>query len=367
MLSDSLSKFNIVRIDFPTSTRVGENAVSAMSNIKVPSGSKEHAKLYTVLSLRYKYLRRLLNKKKFEEKVKKLLYKVDGIVIGGGNMVMDMDWCPTYTYLFYEYTKIAKQLNIPIFASSVGVGPFHTELQKRYAKKGFLNCRMISVRDNNSKKLCDIMGVDATVCGDPAFLYKPTLNTLPKDGIGICLIKYECVNSFMSYNQYMFFCKKLIDGLKKTFPNEKITIFSSEKTDYSVINTLYKHYVSDKNVTVLQISSFDEIFTLYSSQKLIISFRMHAVIMGMLSGVPVIGLEWQSKVRSLFEMSGLEENVFNISDDMVKDKIIKQAHVIQNASVFNSRKQAQFIDLQKKSFQDYIERVILELNDKIIK
>ena len=364
MLSDSLAGFEIIRIDFPTSDIISDEISVVTPDIKVFSARKQHTKLYSALSLRYKYLCRLLNKSDFEEKIKKLLYNVDGVVIGGGNMVMDIDWCPTYTYLFYEYTKIAKELNIPIYATSIGIGPFQTKIQKWYAKKGFKNCQMISVRDDNSKKICNNMGVDVTVCGDPAFFYNPTLTKTQKDGIAICLIKYECVNSFMSYNQYVSFCQRLIDGLKQNFIDEKIVIFSSEITDYSIINAIYEKYVSDEKVTVNQISSFDEIFDFYSSQKLIISFRMHSAIMSMLSGVPVIGIGWQSKVRSLFSMLGLEENIFNI-DDMIEDKIVEQAKAIQSDDGFYLQKQMDFVNLQKKSFQNYMSKVNFELNNKI--
>ncbi len=312
-------------------------------------------------------IKRLLNQRKTEKKIASIIQDMDAVVIGGGNMLMELDHTLGYTYFCYLYTKVSKHLRIPIFMVSVGVGPIKTFVQKWCVKKAVKNCTYKSVRDTRSFNLCKSMGIDIAQCGDPAFSFVPpppkkTASNNKNQRIGLCLINYTCVDTLIDPDSYLSFCRKLIEILRQQFPQNEIVLYSSEASDYDVINDVSQVFIRDKHVQVSHVTSQDELIKLYATLDNIVSFRMHAIIVGMLCNIPCIGISWQAKVSSLFEMCDCSENVFKIEPKIQAKEIVKTLEKIVADRTYTIEKQNAFIKRQVLTFQAEINRIVDYIN-----
>lgn len=355
-ITNTLEDLEIIKIDFPTGKLVFDTLGTNDKSTK-----KTKTKLPRLIATIYGFCYMLKNKRAFINKLVKELSAVDAIILGGGNMIMDLSIIPEYSYLAFLYTEIAKKLNIPVFSFAVGVGPFRTGLQKKYAKKALQRCKINFVRDEQSYEMCKKMGLSVDVCGDPAFSYLPTLmvNKSLQKRIAICIADYMCVKNSISRQDYVNRWIEIIRALNKKFPNHIISLFSSEARDYAVINEVYQRLDKGDNVEVVNTTGIDDIVDLYSTTSVLLAMRMHSIIISILSEVPSIGLSWQPKIDSLFEMSGRTQYLFDITsfqDNTISEVVCKCAE-LQNPSPEDIEMQRSFVISQKESFFNSTQKI----------
>jgi len=60
------------------------------------------------------------------------------------------------------------------------------------------------------------------------------------------------------------------------------------------------------------VHGMEDLLRVYSKTKVVIGSRMHSMIIAMTQGIPVIGLCWQAKIKSLFDMLEINEFLFEI-------------------------------------------------------
>lgn len=109
--------------------------------------------------------------------------EADLVVLGGGGLLYDVDYCPSLTRLLteppdrqwlYELTKIAaaaRAARRPVMLYGMGVGPLLTEAAQRVARFLSEEANAITVRDPTSAELLTECGVPRTrvaVAADPA-------------------------------------------------------------------------------------------------------------------------------------------------------------------------------------------------------
>lgn len=250
-------------------------------------------------------------------KVKKYISDTDVVIIGGGNMIMDLEKVPNLTYIFYKYVKYAKKNNKKVYVVSVGVGPFRTKLQRKIAQKALNSCDYIAVRDNKSLDICKDIGVrrEIFVSGDPVFLHPKIVHGEKSLEIAVSIYYYEKLAYYGTrYDDYINDFSNFIDKLVLGIDGYSVNLFSTEITDYAAVSDVYNKLKDKTRVSVVKISNEDELFKFYSKQKLVIGTRMHSLIIAMTQNIPVVGLSWQPKVKALFDLIQSNESVFELVD-----------------------------------------------------
>lgn len=252
---------------------------------------------------------------------KEALSKSELLVIGGGNAIFDLSPATLSAQRFDQVVSLAKQHQVPIFVSSIGIGPFCTEKQEAAAIETLKKCEYVTFRDQRSfEYLVDAHHPAVYASVDPVFLLPAVLpfeqleaEKRLKQRIGICVIDYRIAGcSHKTYLNYLEQMKELIQRLAQA--NREIILFSSEIQDYETLETIYADFQNHPQVTSSLIKDAEDLLELYKGLNLVIGTRMHSMIIAVSQYVPIIGLSWQQKVNEMFRNLCLEEDVLAIEE-----------------------------------------------------
>ena len=256
------------------------------------------------------------------------LQQSDFLMIGGGNAIFDLSPATLSAQRFDQVVSLAKQHQLPIFVSSIGIGPFCTKKQQNAAIATLKKCDFVSFRDKRSLEYLKNAGHPAAYASvDPVFLL-PEVETFEQlkaqkklqQRIGICVIDYRITGcSRKDYLNYLKDMKNLIHDLATA--KKEIILFSSEVQDYETIETLYADFLKEPQVNVVFVKEKEDLLALYQS---LIGTRMHSMIVAVSQFVPIIGLSWQQKVVEMFKNLGIEEDVLAIADLSKKREILSK-------------------------------------------
>lgn len=259
------------------------------------------------------------------------LQQSDFLMIGGGNAIFDLSPATLSAQRFDQVVSLAKQHQLPIFVSSIGIGPFCTKKQQNAAIATLKKCDFVSFRDKRSLEYLKNAGHPAAYASvDPVFLL-PEVETFEQlkaqkklqQRIGICVIDYRITGcSRKDYLNYLKDMKNLIHDLATA--KKEIILFSSEVQDYETIETLYADFLKEPQVNVVFVKEKEDLLALYQSLNLVIGTRMHSMIVAVSQFVPIIGLSWQQKVVEMFKNLGIEEDVLAIADLSKKREILSK-------------------------------------------
>lgn len=259
------------------------------------------------------------------------LQQSDFLMIGGGNAIFDLSPATLSAQRFDQVVSLAKQHQLPIFVSSIGIGPFSTKKQQNAAIATLKKCDFVSFRDKRSLEYLKNAGHPAAYASvDPVFLL-PEVETFEQlkaqkklqQRIGICVIDYRITGcSRKDYLNYLKDMKNLIHDLAAA--KKEIMLFSSEVQDYETIETLYVEFLKNPQVNVVFVKEKEDLLALYQSLNLVIGTRMHSMIVAVSQFVPIIGLSWQQKVVEMFKNLGIEEDVLAIADLSKKREILSK-------------------------------------------
>jgi polysaccharide pyruvyl transferase WcaK-like protein len=200
---------------------------------------------------------------------------------------------------FSYFVNIAKFLRRKIFILFIGMGPFTTKAQINQVRKSLNKCDYISFRDEKSAKYYSKLNNLISI--DPVFSLK---NTKKRNYRRIINISIGLINprifsqDDISYNNYINNITNLIVCLRKE--GFKISLFSTELSDYAVINDI-KSTTTDFDV--IYIESESQLLKFYKNDTdFLIASRMHSLIIAFTQSIPIYGIVWHEKVLSFFNL-----------------------------------------------------------------
>lgn len=311
----SSNYFNVDRISYTGSPIVGcstngKNVIDFKTNIikylsKVPLAKQV---LYTARK------NKPLNLEYFESKIK----DSDILVIGGGNMIFDLEKYSFSSKRFRTFVMMAKKYNKKVFAISLGIGPFQTVKQEKDAIKALEMCDYITFRDEASFEIFKRHNQthnDVYVSIDPVFLLQRKTKEVSEDKvIALNIINNKLMKeSEKSYknliNQYAKLADNLVENLGK-----KVVLFSTEIADYDAVFDVSKLVKNNKLIEVIKINTVEELFRLYSNVIVLVGTRMHSMIVAHSQEIPVVGLSWQKKVDEMFDIIEANDSLFKYDE-----------------------------------------------------
>ncbi|WJE46135.1 polysaccharide pyruvyl transferase family protein [Peribacillus frigoritolerans] len=289
---------------------------SLKSNIK--GSIYKVLKKYDLNVFIYTY-RMLLRGSKSYPEFETIIHNADILVIGGGNMIFDIDKYSNSALRFNNLVSIAKKRGIKVFAISIGIGPFATLKQEIKAVEALTQCDYISFRDQKSYDIYAKYSnelKDVYVSIDPVFFLpyciKPsvTKNII----IGINVFNNKLINdSEEKYKQLINGYVKLAKGLSNEL-DTKIVLFSTDLSDYPAVRDVYKCLSTEQNIEVRDIDGIESLVKLYSELSVLVGTRMHSMIIAYTQYIPIIGISWQQKVDALFDIIDSKDSIFNYNN-----------------------------------------------------
>jgi polysaccharide pyruvyl transferase CsaB len=235
----------------------------------------------------------------------------DLVIIGGGGLLED-----THNYFSiprYLHTVIlAKLFRKPVMFYSVGVGPISNKLSKFMVQSICNISDIITVRDQKSKEILDLLGVSNVpilVSEDPVFLLEAVDSSLAKKIllrekvpldkplIGVSVRQIEWCNP--NYSNLAKFLDYLITSLDVT------VVFVPFGRDGSPTDLDLSRQVMKHNAYVLEeVYSPSEILGIIKQFDFLIGMRFHSLMMGATTSVPILGICYLPKVEILLTKLG---------------------------------------------------------------
>ena len=256
-------------------------------------------------------------------KVYKNLKELDLIIIGGGQLLMDL--YSRGPMLYAMYSILGKLAGKTVIYHAVGAGPISTKIGKFFIGLGLKNATSISVRDIQSKELLDKkygIGDKVILAADPAFSLENKHNNKEQTNktIGFTTLPYFNGvywpgENMDKYNRYIGVLQETIQMLLDQ-TDYNILLFSTAYPADTISSTDLYNRINSKNKDRL-INRTDnlhpqQLLETISECDLIIGTRLHSLILAIVGEKPIIGIEYQPKVRNFMERVGLQDSCFKI-------------------------------------------------------
>ncbi len=259
----------------------------AIASVLVSELKKNNAEKITLISSNPEKTSKLYNVNSVGMfKFLKPIMESDVLISGGGSLLQDVTSLKSLMYyLGIIMCALFFRKKVIIFAQ--GFTPFKTKIGKILTKFVLKRCYKITVRDENSQKLLQDMGIESILVTDPVFGIE--VPKKEKHGVGLQLRSFPTLTNE--------FVEKLIAEIKKRFPNEEIKLISlQDSIDLPVLEKIDEKIL--KNLSVLE--AINEL----SSLEYLIGMRFHACLAAAKAGVKVLGINYDVKVETLAKNLG---------------------------------------------------------------
>lgn len=254
----------------------------------------------------------------------------DLLILGGGGLFYDY-WGFTVDGLltgaqrgagiYVGFALLATLLNKPLMIYAVGVGPLFSDVGKHYTRLAFEQAHGITVRDSESKEILASLGIppeNVHVTADPVWrfpeiplalgesLAQPAILNASRPLLGVSVRPWINPAADDGWETEV---ARALDGFIEQY-HGTILFIPFHKSDGSVddhaqsemIRGLMKHadsaHVLDAGI------SLEKKISLLRRCDLALGMRLHANILAMRYGIPVVGLAYDPKVANLFDEIG---------------------------------------------------------------
>lgn len=279
-----------------------------------------------------------------KSKIEYIISQCDIVIIGGGNMIFDLESGCLSAGRFKYFAKIAKKHKKPLLVSSIGIGPFVNDNQVNKAIQALNYADFISFRDKNSLSIFNKYGgKNGFISSDPAFLFPKKNIEKKKRFVGINIINPSLLR--MKNSEIEIITNRYIDLIQQLKGHgNSVIVFTTEIRDFK-----YANEIANKiGIDVQNIDSIKKLVDIYNEIFVIVGTRMHSMITAFTQEIPIIGLEWQPKIGELFKYLNITEfcqPILSFSIEKIHKQIedIKVGKSVQSLNYIN-----QMINEQKE-------------------
>ncbi len=206
------------------------------------------------------------------------------LVLGGGSLLQNKTSNRSLLY-YLALLEIAYLLGIPTMLYGSGIGPIYGKMQQALCRHALQNVDRISVRDKASLAFLRKLDIRENVClsADPV-LFSHTVSMKSK-GYLLAFVRQEEVWRFEAFFQS---------------ESRPILLAAMDKNkDLSAVRRLANKLRKQENrVGIYHGTSAKEILRLIGGAALVVSSRLHALILAFCMGVPFVGLSEDPKITA---------------------------------------------------------------------
>lgn len=239
----------------------------------------------------------------------KEIARADLVISGGGGLLQDVTSSrsiPYYLFIVYMAKKIGKK--VMFYAN--GVGPVYRDINKRMIKLVGNMVDLITVRDENSKRELEKLGVTnppLMVTADPAFVLDSVqdeegFKILREQNIALDDSRVKVGVSLRPWNLNK--SREVIAGacdyLIKTFNADIVFLPMQFPKDYDESLEVMKLMRGKAKILEKPLGP-RELLWVTGRMDLIFGMRLHALIFGAMMGVPLVGLIYDPKVEHFLQ------------------------------------------------------------------
>lgn len=242
--------------------------------------------------------------------VAKVFKKTKLFILGGGSLIQDVT--STKSLLYYLYCiRLAKKNSLKVMLYANGIGPITKISNAKRAAKVLNMVDLITLRDSESAKLLEKMGVtkpEIILTADPAFGLTPCSDEQTKElkkSLGIDN-KYICMsvrNWSDSSSEVFVSIAKMADYISKKHGLTPVFVPMQYSKDKQVSEKIIS-LMEQKGIFVDKALEIDHLLGLISHAEAVVAIRLHMLVFGACVNVPSIGIEYDPKVSSFQEYIG---------------------------------------------------------------
>ncbi|WP_100009952.1 polysaccharide pyruvyl transferase CsaB [Lentibacillus sediminis] len=236
--------------------------------------------------------------------ISQAIRNADGLISGGGSLLQDKTGIRTIPY-YTGIIKIADWYNKPVFIYAQGVGPIKSSLCKWIVKNTLNKVKKITVRDQQSKKLLNTIGVkrDISVVPDPVLGLDTSsfINKWKSVSPPYITVSVRNWPSDIAYMKKMAGC---LDQLKQEGYSIVFVPMHGVRDEKASRETAA--YMAKESFISPADASVEEKIALIGDSCLLIGMRLHALIFSAIKYSPFVALSYDPKIdafASIFEQS----------------------------------------------------------------
>ncbi len=248
------------------------------------------------------------------------IWQSDGVLICDGIIFGKSLWNPLFNWLITLVTvvPIVKLSGAKLICFSCGIGPFPSTASRLLARWVLNSSDLVMLRDEDSEQLAREIGCHRPIelTGDPAFINPVTEEPragelarqfrLPADRpiVGVNVTRY--LDEWLSKGERSASREQLVEiliqGLKHFAEEERVALvfFSTHPMDEPISQQLAEHFgvplVGNRDLLSHDIQA------LMARTEMFVGMRFHSLVLASAVGVPVVGLAYAPKVRSLMKL-----------------------------------------------------------------
>ena len=274
-------------------------------------------------------------------KVIHCLRNVNLFISGGGGLLQDSTGKGWSILYYLGLILIAKIVKVPVMIYAQGIGPINKKINKLLIKWILNKVKLITVRDNHSKKLLNNLGVSVPsiyVNSDPVFLLK-------KKNINHIIDSHPYIKKLFNADDHPLVGVSVREY--KSNGSDSKRIFA-QAADYLIENYQAKiiflpfHFDEDvhnsEEILSLMKNQADvlktklepeELLSVLSRLSLVIGVRLHSIIFSSMANIPFVAFNYDPKVKYFVEDLGLSELLLEIDEDISLKNFQKKIEYIR--------------------------------------
>lgn len=244
-----------------------------------------------------------------------LIKKADLVILGGGGLFVDTESIKA-PLIWYTQAMACVKLGIPYICYSQSVGPLHSFISRFLTRRVFNNAQAIHVRDNESLNLLRRLGVnkEITVSTDSALSWSANQKKSEKKDIFLLSLRKWEKKTDNSWKKIIYECEDYSKANGLTL--KLIPMDLRDETELKMLRSTGLEVLSPKSVT--------DVVRIISESKILCSMRLHASILALGLGTPVLSISYSTKVKSFIETLGIKSGakVLDLNElDQIKDSL----------------------------------------------
>ena len=210
--------------------------------------------------------------------------------------------------LFYSWQMlVAKSSGAKVTVYAQGIGPLRGSVAQWITKRSFMLADAIAIRDNGSKQMLDDWSIQANQTADPVWCLEQ--RKLPDDvdqALSAIKARYLVGLSLRpSHNFSDNHMQSLIEAMLVAVPESSHVVLlplqnAQDLAPLEQFGELWKQ--SGRESTLINTAALRypaQWISLFARCKILVGMRLHALIMSLKSGVPVVGIAYDPKVSHL--------------------------------------------------------------------
>jgi polysaccharide pyruvyl transferase CsaB len=308
-------------------------------------------------------------------KVIRCLRNVSLFISGGGGLLQDSTGKGWSILYYLGLILIAKIVKVPVMIYAQGIGPITKKINKLLIKWILNKVKLITVRDNHSKKLLNNLGVSVPsiyVNSDPVFLLKKKninhivdshpyikklFNADDRPLIGVSVREYK---SNGSDSKRIF--AQAADYLIENYQAKIIFLPFQFDEDVHISKEILSLMKNQADVLKTKLEP-EELLSLLTRLSLVVGVRLHSIIFSSMANIPFIALNYDPKVKYFVEDLGLSELLLEIDEDIslknfqkkieyirknndkIKDILLKKVNNLEVKALANNELVFRFLNL----------------------